>query len=66
MGGRLFFMGSRLFFMGGRLFFMGSRLFSWGDVLFFLTSSLVRYFYLPRDGTCDFKGVSEDLTGDAG
>ena len=32
----------------------------------FLTSSLVRYFYLPHDGTCDFKGVSEDLTGDAG
>ena len=31
-----------------------------------LTSSLVRYFYLPHDGTHDFKGVSEDLTGDAG
>ena len=34
--------------------------------LYFLTSSLVRYFYLPHDGTCGFKGVSEDLTGDAG
>jgi hypothetical protein len=33
---------------------------------FFLTSSLVRYFYLPHDGTYGFKGVSEDLTGDAG
>jgi hypothetical protein len=32
----------------------------------FLTSSLVRYFYLPHDGTYGFKGVSEDLTGDAG
>ena len=31
-----------------------------------LTSSLVRYFYLPCDGTHDFTGVSEDLTGDAG
>ena len=31
-----------------------------------LTSSLVRYFYLPHDGTYGFKGVSEDLTGDAG
>ena len=31
-----------------------------------LTSSLVRYFYLPHDGTYSFKGVSEDLTGDAG
>ena len=29
-----------------------------------LTSSLVRYFYLPHDGTYGFKGVSEDLTGD--
>ena len=31
-----------------------------------LTSSLVRYFYLPHDGTYGFKGGSEDLTGDAG
>lgn len=31
-----------------------------------LTSSLVRYFYLPHDGTYGFKGVSEDLTGDSG
>ena len=36
------------------------------DVIDLLTSSLVRYFYLPHDGTCDFKGVSEDLTGDSG
>ena len=34
--------------------------------LILLTSSLVRYFYLPHDGTYGFKGVSEDLTGDAG
>ena len=33
---------------------------------YFLTSSLVRYFYLPHDGTYGFKGVSEDLTGDSG
>ena len=35
-------------------------------VLELLTSSLVRYFYLPHDGTYGFKGVSEDLTGDSG
>jgi len=35
-------------------------------VLALLTSSLVRYFYLPHDGTYGFKGISEDLTGDAG
>ena len=35
-------------------------------LLLVLTSSLVRYFYLPHDGTYGFKGVSEDLTGDAG
>jgi hypothetical protein len=36
------------------------------QMAYFLTSSLVRYFYLPHDGTYGFKGVSEDLTGDAG
>lgn len=36
------------------------------DLTDLLTSSLVRYFYLPHDGTYGFKGVSEDLTGDAG
>ena len=36
------------------------------DLQILLTSSLVRYFYLPHDGTYGFKGVSEDLTGDSG
>ena len=36
------------------------------QALHLLTSSFVRYFYLPHDGTYGFKGVSEDLTGDAG